>query len=79
MCYELKTLREERDGVEGVPVMEQDPIGPLGDRLLPPTTSTICLLLVEKASKAFPKFQRINLIREVRKCRDKGKQPSRTK
>ena len=30
-------------------------------------------------TQTFPKFQRINLIREVRKYRNKAKQPSKTK
>ena len=39
---------------------------------IPTPTPSTCLLLVKKAPKASPEFQRINLIREVRKCRKKA-------
>ena len=39
-----------------------------------PTKSSSCSYLKTLASQAFLKFQRINLIREVRKFRSKGKQ-----
>ena len=39
---------------------------------IPTPTPSTCLLLVKKAPKASPEFQRINLIREVSKCRKKA-------
>ena len=53
-------------------VTEQDPMGSFQNR--PPPKSSACLLSVEKLYS-----QRINLIREVRKCIKKGKQSSKTK
>ena len=54
-------------------VTEQDPMGPSENRTTPPPRSSTCLLSGVNFS------QRINLIREVRKCREKGKQSSKTK
>ena len=57
----------------GVTVTDQDPMGPSQDRCPPPTptTSASCLSSAEK-------HQRINLIREVGRCRSKGKQSKMT-
>ena len=60
-------------------VTDQDPMGSSQDRPLP---HVLCLLLVYRktlASCIFPKFQRTNLIREVRKYRNKGKLSSKIK
>ena len=57
-------------------VTEKDPMGPSWNRHL-----SILPLICRRtlASQAFPKFQRVNLIREERKCRKKGKLSSEIK
>lgn len=58
----------------GTFVTKQDPVGPCGDRT---KAHVLYLPLVSRkssASLAFPECQIINLIRELRKCINKGKQ-----
>ena len=76
--FPLKIEEYQRE-VEGI-VTEQDPMRhpvSLGQNL-----HVLCLPLICRrtlASQVFPKFQRTHLIREVRKCRNKGIQSSKTK
>ena len=62
----------ERQEFHSICVTEQDPMRPFQNE--PPCMSFACLLPVEKNFS-----QRINVIREVKKCRKKGKQSSKTK
>jgi len=57
---------------------KEDPQGL--SRTDPTIVSSACLVCRKPAMpKTFCKFQRANLIREVRKSRKKGKQPNKTK
>ena len=61
-------------------VTKLDPMGPSWMNLSPYHVVHLPLAYRETlASKAFPEFQRINLIRKIRKCKNIGKQSSKAK
>ena len=68
----------DRNHAVSVVATEQDTVGPSwAQNPCPVSLSLVCIRTL--VPYAFPKFQRANLIREVRKCRTKGKQTSKTK
>lgn len=74
--FPLNTEEYQRKG--GI-ITEQEPIVASQDR---PLDHVLHLPLIWRKNSnllSLLKFQEVNLIREVRKCRNKGKQPSKTK